>query len=291
MVHRSLLLLSCYACHTNVSTDSLFAGKVHGRFQLPEGFGLAIVPWNFNFIGDDPKAVPITISSNYNVVTILIAMAQLAFAVSTLYRSRGDQTTQYGYAAFGLTVTQYAMMSLLNLLGNLLCPQYPALYLVGSQAMTEAEQIPNGHAVFEGIVGTLSEDNIQASEANRRNPQALPKPSPLNFIRQLPKRALMLPLVWLPTPVSVAITYWLSRFRKGSSTIDQRASTMAWLAVGSWVSALGGKDVLGGDVPKRKIYLGYIWRLLFSVVGSAPSIAGFITVAQMLKQYGICSQV
>lgn len=159
-------------------------------------------------------------------------MAQLAFAVSTLYRSRGDQTTQYGYAAFGLTVTQYAMMSLLNLLGNLFCPQYPALYLVRSQAMTEAEQIPNGHALFEGIVGTLSEDNIQAREANRRNPQALPKPSPLNLFRHLPKRALMLPLVWLPTAVSVAITYWLSRFRRGSSTIDQRASTMG--LVSSW---------------------------------------------------------
>jgi hypothetical protein len=147
--------------NTNAKIDRLFAGKVHGRIRLPEGYGLAILPGDSKFVGDEPPAVSITLSSNYNVVSILVAMGQLAFAVATLYRSRGDQTTQYGYAAFGLTVTQYAMMSLLNLLGNLSCPQYPAIYLVRSQAMTDAEEVPGGNALFEGVVATILEDDVQ----------------------------------------------------------------------------------------------------------------------------------
>ena len=92
-------------------------------------------------------------------------MGQLVFAVTTIYRAQGDQTTRYGYAAFGLTVTQYALMSPINLLGNLVCPQYPALYLVRSKEMDEA--IEEG-ATVEGYVGELVDDECQAMEEERR---------------------------------------------------------------------------------------------------------------------------
>lgn len=77
---------------------------VHGRFRLPPNYGLAFVPRRSKFYSDDPKETPRTLSSNYNAVAILVAMAQLLFAVATLYRARGDQIARYGYAAFGLTM-------------------------------------------------------------------------------------------------------------------------------------------------------------------------------------------
>jgi hypothetical protein len=96
------------------------------------------------------------LSSNYNMLKSLVSLAQAIFAIMTLYRARGEQINQYGYAAFGLTVTPYALMSLVNLLGSLLCPEYPALYLVESDAMVDARMKHGG--VFEGTVQGLDVD-------------------------------------------------------------------------------------------------------------------------------------
>lgn len=52
-------------------------------------------------------------------------MVQIVFGMSTLYRTKGNQIERYGYAAYGLTVTPYALMSILNLAGNLMRPDYP----------------------------------------------------------------------------------------------------------------------------------------------------------------------
>jgi hypothetical protein len=96
------------------------------------------------------------ISASYSLPKALIAVAQLAFAIVTLYQSRGDQINQYGYAAFALTVIPYALMSFVNLLGNLLTPDYHALYLVGSDVMDEA--ISRG-AQFDGVIGRLVQNH------------------------------------------------------------------------------------------------------------------------------------
>jgi hypothetical protein len=47
------------------------------------------------------------------------------------------------------------MTSFINLLGNLLRPQYPAIYLVESQGMKDARNFSN--AIFEAVVGELDE--------------------------------------------------------------------------------------------------------------------------------------
>jgi hypothetical protein len=57
---------------------------------------------------------------------------------------------QYGYGAFGLTVIPYAVMSIVNLIGNAACPEYPKLYMIQSQVMNEAER-RGGR--FSGTVG------------------------------------------------------------------------------------------------------------------------------------------
>jgi hypothetical protein len=98
------------------------------------------------------------ISCYYNLVGGLVSLAQAIYASITLYQSRGDQIATYGYAAFGLTVAPFVMMSIINLVGNLLAPSYPALYLVDSSVMTEARKRDGCH--IDGVVGKLKEASV-----------------------------------------------------------------------------------------------------------------------------------
>lgn len=63
-----------------------------------------IFPWT----QPQPARSTVALSCSYNLVRVLASIIQLVFAVSTLYRTRGDQIERYGYAAFGLTVMPYA---------------------------------------------------------------------------------------------------------------------------------------------------------------------------------------
>ena len=71
----------------------------------------------------------------------------------TLYKTGGDQIERNGFAAFGLTVIPYLIMTLVNLIGNAITPKYPKAYLVRSAIMDEAKKCSD--AKFEGIVGTI----------------------------------------------------------------------------------------------------------------------------------------
>ena len=99
------------------------------------------------------KPPTIKLSSNLNIPKALIAIFQFIYASVTLYKTKGDQIERYGFAAFGLTVIPYLIMTLVNLIGNVITPEYPKAYLVHSAIMDEAKQCSG--ARFEGIVGTL----------------------------------------------------------------------------------------------------------------------------------------
>ena len=71
--------------------------------------------------GHQTPSSPI-IAASYSIPKAVIAIVQLGYATVTLYQSRGNQIEHYGYAAFALTVIPYAIMSLINLLGNILTP-------------------------------------------------------------------------------------------------------------------------------------------------------------------------
>ncbi|KAF2478289.1 uncharacterized protein BDR25DRAFT_276181, partial [Lindgomyces ingoldianus] len=119
---------------------------IHGTYVIPQGYHFAIVPGSAHFtspalpLASNPAAQTtstctsacsssptVSISSTYNLVKALIALAQTGYASLTLYRSRGDQIQQFGFAAFGLTVAPYAVMSIVNLVGNLCRPEYASL--------------------------------------------------------------------------------------------------------------------------------------------------------------------
>jgi len=96
------------------------------------------------------------ISASYNFAQITISLLQLAASSITLYKARGDQLNRYGYAAFGLTVLPYIIMSVVSLVGNLICPNYDSVYLISSPELEEAR---GREREFDGTIGKLVESN------------------------------------------------------------------------------------------------------------------------------------
>jgi hypothetical protein len=272
-------------------TESWLSGKVHGTIVLPPGFGLIFVPRRATF-KDDSRQLK-TLSSNYNALSILIAIGQLAFAITTLYRSRGDQIARYGYAAFGLTVTQYAMMSLVNLLGNLICPQYPVIYLVESIEMKEARKLPN--AVFEGVVGEL--DELCDQEIREYRDQVFLS---LRENTNIMKRVILDYILggiggtaWVPTAISIVIIAALTHFDRASSTLAQRVWIMSWFCCGNYAQFLAAYDMLRARRrwSAGKLNRNFVYQFLFIILSSVPSIGGFVVVGEMLSEYGVCTLI
>lgn len=147
--------------------------QVYGICKLPEGYsltpfppesevGLCTVPGDGVSVINHPDTSHMSrtreecweISSSYSIVKPLVAIIQLFSGCLTLYRTQGDQVKQYGYSAFGLTVTPYVIMSFINLCGALLTPSYSHMYLVSTAIMNEAQK--RTEADFGGVVGTAS---------------------------------------------------------------------------------------------------------------------------------------
>lgn len=104
-----------------------------------------------------------TLSRSYNIVKIFISLVQVLFAVATLYRTHGDQVHRYGAFAPGFTTVPYAWMSLVNLIGNAICPQYNTMYMVGSSGLDhlrrrlkDAEERDRNRFGVVGEVGRLA---------------------------------------------------------------------------------------------------------------------------------------
>ncbi|KAE8349996.1 hypothetical protein BDV28DRAFT_151346 [Aspergillus coremiiformis] len=99
---------------------------VYGQSKPPRGFKFALVPPD---IKDKIESIHDgdLFMSSYNAPKILISFVQAIWAIMTIYKARGNQIDQYGYAAFGLTVAPYTFISLMNIVGSLLNPEYPAI--------------------------------------------------------------------------------------------------------------------------------------------------------------------
>lgn len=145
--------------------------QVFGTYKLPEGYELAYVPANaiikpVSLLSDSPdqNAPPkseFKLTSVYSFASALVSIIQIIYALTGLYRSRGDQVSKYGYAAFSFTVLPYVIMSFVNLLGNLVTPRYSTLYLVGSEMMDEASR---RGGEFQGIIGNLQSAHLEVDD-------------------------------------------------------------------------------------------------------------------------------
>lgn len=134
--------------------------KLLGSYHLPKGYKFENVPSDAKLQFESPlKERDSTITYKYNLLQTLTALVQTVSAGYTLYKSRGDQIDTYGYAAFGLSVAPYLVMSVVNTLAQIVTPQYSTVFVVRSPELDEA--LGRG-AEFESIVGslcTLRDDN------------------------------------------------------------------------------------------------------------------------------------
>lgn len=203
-------------------------------------------------------------------------------------------------------------MSIINLAGNLLCPRYPAIYVVENACMRQVQD-DDSAAIFEGIVGRLIEseqpEEWRESLFQRRGRPLLsgylssrsrfhPKSrfhqvflSP--FLRiQSSTRIMLLSvlLCWLPSLITILIVGLLSRFQTGSSTTGQGSIIFLWFFLGTV------RACLDDDYPKREdersklgfsLYTNLLWMIV-TIVSCVPPIWGFVIVGQMLSAYGVC---
>ena len=145
--------------------------KIHGTFKLAPGYGLSYVPPNVKIhtrreyqtiegdrisaMGTDQVVGRTRIASTHDIPRIWFSLIQTVSGGYSLYKAQGSQINHYGYAAFGLTVVPYMIVSVVNFLGSFLSAEYETMYMVHSATMDE--MIRRG-GVVDGVVGTLHGD-------------------------------------------------------------------------------------------------------------------------------------
>lgn len=295
--------------------------RIHGQFSLPQGYYLVRLPANVSVSTEGKE--PFDIASCRATAKVLLSLTQLGFACATLYRARGSQLQQYGYAAFSLTVMPYAIMSFINLTGNLVMPNYPAVYMIRSEVMEEAkarggrfdgtigfmptstddeegQQIGGADTVlFDG--GDDETDIVFYQRVERGNfissgpsfgTTKIVVPSVGRYVRRttsLSEKA-MASLAYLLVLVSVVLPYIviaaLTGFNPGNSTDNQRLWMISWLVVGQIAGVLMAFVMKGVHdcAGRASIALPGIAFVL-------PAIGGLVTVAKMMKEFGECVQL
>ncbi|PNP57724.1 hypothetical protein FNYG_15206 [Fusarium nygamai] len=212
-----------------------FNDGVHGVVDIIEldkyGYAVVYVSTTAEFEPPDfesyePPSMPgkkgVQIALNYNATKILISLGQTLYSVFTLYRTRGDQVARYGYAAFGLTVAPFAVMSTVNLLGNLIVPTYPKMYLVESAGLRKARE---EGIYIDGVVGRLVETEKEKEDFCLDHRKTI---AALDFSRK--------PTIWqyaactVVSTIPLLINYGISGLESRSSSLAARVWMLLWLA-------------------------------------------------------------
>lgn len=120
------------------------------------GWCLRIVPKSFTVVAPiGPSAVPLQLSCNYSFLTAAAGIIQVLSGSMAIYLASKRQIPYFGYAAYSLTVIPYIFMSVVNLVGSMCQPKYPAMFLVRycglsppAEISTDGDQVhllPLGH--------------------------------------------------------------------------------------------------------------------------------------------------
>ncbi|KAK4235331.1 hypothetical protein C8A03DRAFT_17919 [Achaetomium macrosporum] len=303
----------------------------HGKAILPPGYSWgnvhpeAKVSWAETPAGmQDAAGGSPSISSNYNWIQSLVGLFQAGSAALTLYKSRGDQIQRYGYAAFGLTVVPYLVMTIVNLVAQIASADYSNVYMVSSPEMEEARR--HG-GVFDGVVGHL-EPGVEEDEAD--DPEYMVKSidgiSVLERVSgsdsypqtiavgdkavspELGNRDIMVPFYttyelhsrssgmgdswrYLQYGILSIILGGLSLIVVGALThFENGQSTQSqrgWIM--SWlVVGLAIGWPADAAIGMKHHFFGAAMAICSSAIFSIPAVGGFAVVAGMLREYGIC---
>jgi hypothetical protein len=300
---------------------SLGGFQIHAACNLPKGYALCLIPSDFpipSVIEDKSNTSKSTskntdhidgISMSYSLTKGVISVFQTVYASFTLYQTRGDQITHYGYAAFGLTVTPYLVMSLMNLVSNILTPDFPLIYLVRDHIMDEIEA-KSGQR-FERVVAQLKKQRT----TNHNSTVGELDSSPFNvpdevsdmfegrevvsvtkFISNSKNRRRRHE-VWMfcPTIIFSALPLTvmgaLTRFEVGHSTHAQWCWFMLWRVFGIYMGlyfkfaeAVTGHSFYSSQ--SKYYYRGFVGTTY--IMWAVPAVGGFIVVGKMLTSYGSC---
>jgi len=135
--------------------------KIHGQYNLPEGYCLSFLPAGTSIGPMDPDTnrEDIVIASSYGTAKSFTGILQILISVFSLYSSSADQVRHYGYAAFGFSVIPYTVMSFINAIANSIEADYDTLFMVESEVMDEARARTGEQ--FVGAVAVLTEEHPQ----------------------------------------------------------------------------------------------------------------------------------
>jgi hypothetical protein len=214
------------------------------------------------------------LAQNYSIPKILMSILQAIWGISTLYKSRGGQIALYGYGAFSLSVAPYAIMSIINLATNLLRPEYPTMYLVQTDDMDDA-LLRGGQ--FWGIVASTRsigrDDSSSATSTITDNGRALTRQMffTLNILGYL-----------IIGSLPIALVGGFTGFQAGENVKIAISWVLGWIIVGS-VSSLWVHI-------SAAFWLHPIWEVILVFPLWIPAIGGFVVVAQMLDDFGICTE-
>ena len=144
--------------------------KVHGLCKLVPGYGLSYISPNVKVYArhyaqlGNQDVKPTRIASTHDIPRILFSLIQTVSGGYSLYKARGSQIDRYGFAAFGLTVLPYMIVSIMNFIASLLSAEYETVYMVHSTMMDE--MVSRGGLV-DGVVGSLQENtDMESSRYN-----------------------------------------------------------------------------------------------------------------------------
>ena len=167
------VLIETYRFSTQNPTDAIVSQenlKIQGYCELAPGYALSYVPADMkvypkyitkvtNSTSRKPlgtsklgNSVETRIASQHNVPRVIFSICQTISGGYALYKARGPQIERYGFAAFGLTVTPYILISVVNFFGALFTSEYETMFLVHSSIMDE--MIERGGRL-DGVVGTI----------------------------------------------------------------------------------------------------------------------------------------
>jgi hypothetical protein len=238
------------------------------NFILPENFCFVEAPRNAYIDTTTPVLFKHRVKYRWDWFKIMISTIQSGYSSYSIYRVTLYQLNRFGYASFGLTIAPYAIMGFLNLLANLITPEFDEMALVDSSGLQLALRESNFAIENLAIVGRLVETpathvekQYDATDMTSMLPQVqafmtyqkAPHPITQWFYHtfswnstKLRYNALNAPnsrkRVWLLTILSAAavggvygLIYIISRADPKQSSLGQRIWTMGWLLCGTGV--------------------------------------------------------
>lgn len=231
----------------------------------------------------------------YSFVKISVGLIQTLYAMYTLFKAKGSQIDMYGMVAFGLTVTPYGFMSIVNSIAAIVTPEYPSMFLIKTPDMEEAER---AGGKFGGYIATLQYDSL-TSKARKQIPLDF-----LSLSSGSKKAWLYKILLGVLIFVPLTVIGGLSKFRMDISEASshRNAWVLTWLLVGSvssiWVRYVNQLGIYKLGTQRdaslqwykapRNLIPWLIFYILFAGPLCIPAIGGMVQVGLMMKSYGSC---